>query len=99
MPRRPLVALGKAVAVALILLWSLAPIALILSSSLKPEREIFAIPPRLAFTPTFEHYAALWQRWPDFFVALGNSLVVTVLASTGVLQRLVSRLRATRAGG
>lgn len=81
MPRRLLVGLGKAVAVALILLWSLAPIALILSSSLKPEREIFAIPPRLTFTPTLEHYAALWARWPEFFVALGNSLVVTVLAT------------------
>jgi multiple sugar transport system permease protein len=79
--RRALVAALKAVAVALILLWSLAPIALILTASLKPEREIFAIPPSLAFTPTFEHYAALWARWPDFFVALGNSLIVTVLAT------------------
>jgi multiple sugar transport system permease protein len=81
MPRRPLVALGKGLAVALILAWSLAPIALIFSSSLKPEREIFAVPPRLAFTPTLEHYATLWARWPDFFTALGNSLVVTVLAT------------------
>jgi len=72
---------GKALAVALILVWSLAPIALILASSLKPQREIFAIPPRLAFTPTFEHYAALWARFPEFFVALGNSLVITVLAT------------------
>jgi multiple sugar transport system permease protein len=71
----------KGAAVALILVWSLAPIALILASSLKPEREIFAIPPRLSFTPTLEHYAALWARWPEFFTALGNSLLVTVLAT------------------
>lgn len=79
--RKRAIRAGKALAVALILAWSLAPIALILASSLKPQREIFAIPPRLAFTPTFEHYAALWARFPEFFVALGNSLVITVLAT------------------
>jgi multiple sugar transport system permease protein len=79
--RRAGVAALKGVAVLLILLWSLAPIALIVSASFKPEREIFAFPPRLGFTPTFEHYAALWDRWPDFFTALGNSLIVTVLAT------------------
>ena len=79
--RRAAIRLGKLLAVALILVWSLAPIALILASSLKPQREIFAIPPRLTFTPTFEHYAALWARFPEFFVALGNSLIITVLAT------------------
>jgi len=79
--RAVLVPALKALAVALILAWSLAPIALILSSSLKPERDIFAIPPSLAFSPTFEHYRALWARWPDFFTALGNSLIITVLAT------------------
>lgn len=79
--RRWLLGALKALAVALILLWSLAPIALIVASSLKPEREIFAWPPRLAFSPTVEHYAALWERWPGFFHALLNSLVVTVLAT------------------
>lgn len=81
MRSRPLVALGKACAVALILVWSLAPIALIVSASFKPEREIFAFPPRLGFTPTLTHYAALWERWPDFFTALVNSLIVTVMAT------------------
>ena len=28
-----------------------------------------------------QHYAALWARWPEFFQALGNSLVITVLAT------------------
>jgi len=79
--QRAVIRLAKIGAVAVILVWSLAPIALILSSSLKPEREVFAIPPRLTFTPTFEHYVTLWTQWPDFFVALGNSLLVTVLAT------------------
>lgn len=78
--RKAAIRAGKALAVLLILFWSLAPIALILASSLKPQREIFAVPPRLAFTPTLEHYGSLWARYPEFFAALGNSLAVTALA-------------------
>ena len=66
---------------AAILVWSLAPILLIASASLKPERDIFAIPPSLTFSPTFAHYQALWRRWPEFFAALANSAIVTVLAT------------------
>jgi multiple sugar transport system permease protein len=29
-----------------------------------------------------EYCAALWARWPEFFVTLGNSLIVTALATT-----------------
>ena len=84
MPRsagRAAVGALKALAVLAILAWSLGPIVLIVLSSLKPEREIFAVPPTLVFTPTLEHYAALWERWPDFFRALGNSAIVTGLAT------------------
>ncbi|MCC7280808.1 MAG: carbohydrate ABC transporter permease, partial [Acetobacteraceae bacterium] len=73
--------LGKALAVALILVWSLAPIVLIVSASFKPERDIFAVPPKLLFEPTITNYLALWRRWPDFFTALGNSLIVTTLGT------------------
>jgi multiple sugar transport system permease protein len=44
--RSLLVGLGKGVAVAVLLVWSLFPIAFIVMSSLKPGREIFAVPPR-----------------------------------------------------
>ncbi|MBO1078064.1 carbohydrate ABC transporter permease [Roseomonas haemaphysalidis] len=71
----------KALAVLAVLVWSLAPILLIVSSSLKPEGEIFAVPPSLFFTPTFAHYAALWGKWPDFFRALLNSAIITALAT------------------
>jgi multiple sugar transport system permease protein len=81
--------LGKTAAVAAILLWSLFPIGFMVLSSLKPAREIFAVPPSFAFAPTMEHYLALASRWPDFFRGLGNSLIVatgatllTVLVST-----------------
>jgi multiple sugar transport system permease protein len=75
------VRIGKALAVALILAWSLAPMLLIVSSSFKPARDIFAVPPALLFHPTVEHYFALWQHWPTFFSALGNSLLITALAT------------------
>lgn len=72
---------GKAAAILAILVWSLLPIALIAMSSLKPARDIFAVPPRLLFTPTLAHYAQLWSQWGGFFTGLLNSLVVTVGAT------------------
>ena len=71
----------KAVAVAAVLLWSLVPIALIMMSSFKSDRDIFAVPPRLAFDPTLANYANLLSRWGDFFTGLLNSFIVTVGAT------------------
>lgn len=76
-PSRLLARAGKALALIVILIWSVGPIALIVSSSFKPERDIFATPPRLAFTPTLAHYADLVHKWPDFFAGLLNSLMIT----------------------
>ena len=97
-----LAAAGKGMAVVLILLWSLFPIAFIVLSSFKPGRDIFAMPPRWVFTPTLAHYATLWRQWGVFFQGLLNSTVITagatvlaVLASTGagyVYSRHTSRL-------
>ncbi|MBN9496730.1 MAG: carbohydrate ABC transporter permease [Alphaproteobacteria bacterium] len=84
------VGIGKTAAVAVILLWSLFPIAFMALSSLKPAREIFAVPPTFAFVPTLEHYTALLVRWPDFFRGLWNSLIVTVGAT--VLTAIVSTM-------
>jgi multiple sugar transport system permease protein len=82
MPRSALLAgVGKALALALVLIWSLLPIALIVTSSFKLDRDIFSIPNSLAFTPTLANYAALWQRWGDFFSGLVNSLIITVGAT------------------
>jgi len=78
---RLLTGCGKAVAVFALLVWSLLPIAFIVMSSLKPGREIFAVPPSYVFTPTFEHYVSLWRRWPLFFDGLLNSTVVTMGAT------------------
>jgi multiple sugar transport system permease protein len=76
-PSRMLGRAGKALALTVILIWSLAPILLIVVSSFKPERDIFAMPPRLSFSPTLAHYADLIAKWPDFFKGLVNSLMIT----------------------
>lgn len=79
---RFLVNAGKTLAVVMILLWSLFPIIFIISSSFKPGREIFAVPPQWLFAPTFDHYVTLWQRWSIFFQGLFNSTIVTIGAAS-----------------
>lgn len=72
---------GKLAALALIAIWSGLPILIVVLSSFKPPREILAFPPKLLFTPTFENYRALVVRWPEFFDAVLNSLIVTTGAT------------------
>lgn len=79
--KRIAIGAGKAVAVAALLLWSLFPIAFIVMSSVKPGVEIFAVPPRYVFTPTLEHYVALWTQWTVFFDGLINSTIITAGAT------------------
>ena len=56
MRSRLLVNAGKMAAVVLILGWSTLPIIFIVLSSLKPGRDIFAVPPKFIFDPTIQHY-------------------------------------------
>lgn len=78
---RSLIGLGKGVAAILILIWSLFPILFIVLSSFKPGQDIFAVPPRWIFEPTFEHYVTLWDRWSLFFSGLWNSAIITAGAA------------------
>lgn len=78
---RTAIGVGKAIAVLAILVWSLVPIAFIVVSSVKSNDDIFAVPPRFVFTPTFKHYVVLWTHWHGFFAGLLNSLVVTAGAT------------------
>lgn len=73
--------MAKGLLVALVVLWSLAPIALVVSASFKPAKIIFDIPPQWLFAPTLDNYAQLWREWPEFFRCLKNSLVVTAGAT------------------
>lgn len=80
--RRPLhVRLLRHLALAMLVAWSAFPIALVVASSFKPARDIFVHPPRWLFVPTFENYAGLLTRWPDFFHHLANSAIVAVGAT------------------
>ena len=71
----------KSLAMVVILCWSLAPILFMVMASFKPGQDIFAVPPHWSFTPTLQHYAALWAKWQNFFRGLFNSLVVTAGAT------------------
>jgi multiple sugar transport system permease protein len=80
--RSPAVAIGKALAVAAMLFWSLFPIVFIVMSSVKPGQDIFAVPPKYVFAPTLQHYVSLWSQWGVFFEGLVNSTVVTAGATS-----------------
>ena len=68
----------RAALIALALVWSAFPIALVVLSSFKPPSEIFAVPPSFVFAPTLDNYAMLWREHAAFFRALASSLVVTL---------------------
>ena len=68
-------------AAALAVGWSVFPIAMVVLSSFKPQRDIFAIPPSLVFAPTLDNYRRLLTEWPAFFPNMLNSLIVTVGAT------------------
>ena len=68
-------------ALAMLVLWSAFPIALVVFSSFKPPRDIFVYPPRWLFEPTFDNYTGLVKRWPEFFHHLVNSAIVAAGAT------------------
>ncbi len=71
----------KLLGVLAILAWSLLPIALIVMSSFKSDRDIFSLTSRFSFLPTLANYELLWSRWGDFFFGLWNSFLVTLGAT------------------
>ncbi len=73
--------IGKVVAVLVIVVWSLFPVAYVLLNSFKLQKDIFQFPPALWFRPTLSNYAELGRRFPEFFTFMGNSLVISVCAT------------------
>ncbi len=67
--------------IAIALLWSGFPIFLVVMSSFKDVREIFAVPPTFIFTPTLDSYRRLGELWPAFYPNMWNSLVITTGAT------------------
>ena len=68
----------KAIGIVAIVAWSILPIALIVLSSFKSDRDIFSPSARFSFMPTLANYQLLWSRWGDFFHGLWNSFLVTL---------------------
>jgi multiple sugar transport system permease protein len=62
-----------------LLLLVTAPFLWLLTMSLKTNDEIFAMPPRLVFRPTLQHYVAVWNS--EFPRSFWNSAVVSVLTT------------------
>ncbi len=79
--RRWALGAGRMLALAAVLVWSAFPIALIVLGSVRLPREIFSEKNLFVFTPTLLNYANLWQRWPDFFHNLWNSLQIALGAT------------------
>ncbi len=65
-------------AVALLLLVT-APFLWLLGMSFKATDDIFAMPPKLVFRPTLEHYVAVWTS--EFPRSFWNSAVISVLTT------------------
>lgn len=63
------------------LLFSLFPIYLIITSSLKTDNEIFAIPPVFIFTPTLDNFRVALTGSTSQLPFIINSLICTVLAT------------------
>jgi multiple sugar transport system permease protein len=76
--RRPLAYALRLALIALAVVWSAIPIALVVLSSFKQPSQIFEVPPSLLFTPTLDNYRTLWSERPEFFRALANSLAITL---------------------
>jgi ABC-type glycerol-3-phosphate transport system permease component len=74
-------ALAVSAGVALLLAWALLPIYWIAVTSLKGEKEIYALPPTFVpAAPTFANYATLLMK-SHFLVFMRNSAVVSVVAT------------------
>jgi len=71
----------RLVLIAIAIVWSGFPIFLVVMSSFKDVREIFAVPPSFFFTPTLDSYRRLGQLWPAFYPNMLNSLIITTGAT------------------
>ena len=67
--------IGVRVLMGVILLWTVIPLAWMLLSSFKPTDELTASTPTLAFTPTLDHYQALFSGGNNIGPYIRNSLI------------------------
>jgi multiple sugar transport system permease protein len=73
--------IGLKVLLAVILLWTLVPLVWMVLSSFKPSDELTASTPTVSFTPTLEHYEALFSGGNNIGPYIRNSLVAAGLST------------------
>ena len=76
----PRTLIAERAALCVIVTLFLAPIAWMLTIAYKPARDIFSIPPTLAFTPTLTNFINVF-RYFDLFHLIGSSLIISLGAA------------------
>jgi multiple sugar transport system permease protein len=84
--------IGNRLLLAVVLLWTLVPLLWMLLSSLKPTADLTSTTPKVAFSPTLEHYRALFSGGNH----VGSYAVNSVLAAG--ISTLVALALGTLAG-
>lgn len=64
----------------LIVLWVFVPILLIASNSIKPSLDIKALPPKLIFKPTLQHFEKVFAT-SDFGLYFKNSIIIASITT------------------
>ncbi len=62
----------------IILMFFLAPLIWLVSTSFKNYIDAFAMPPKIIFTPTMENYATVFNK-ANFFMYMKNSIICAVI--------------------
>lgn len=90
----------RMLALTAMLVWSAFPILLMVTASLRAPRDVFSTSLDFFATLSAQNYVNLWKRWPDFFLNLGNSLIVALGATalTLVLSFLAGYVYSRREG-
>jgi len=67
------------VLVIFLILCVMFPFLWLLQMSVKPDKDIFAFPPKFIFRPTLNHYISLWET--DFRRSFSNSAIASVTST------------------
>jgi multiple sugar transport system permease protein len=81
--------IGFALIILILVLFSLFPLYWIFLTSLKTQRDLFAVPPKFTFAPTLEHWQSVVVQ-SEFLRYYKNSLIIAV--STVVIVMAVAML-------
>jgi multiple sugar transport system permease protein len=73
--------IGVPIVLGVVLLWTLVPLVWMLLSSLKPADELTASTPQLSFTPTLDHYEALFSGGNNIGPYIRNSLLAAGIST------------------